>query len=572
MLLRDVRDDLDALLGGARRRRPAPAGRDPGPRGRRHGRHPGQARRTRRSPRPSVFVAVPDHPGELARLFADAGEIGVNIEDLRIDHDPGREYGLVELTVAADQRRPPAVLARGPGLDHPPVGCPASEYPDVRGRAVVGVVVAMDGPSGSGKSSTCARRRHPAGPALPRHRGDVPRDDLVDARARRRRRGPGGGRRPGRRAGAGLRHRPAGPDDHRRRHRRRRPRSASRRSPPRSARSAPCPEVRARLLASSATIIGDGGIVVEGRDIGTVVAPDADVKVYLTADPAARAARRAAEQSGADVAATQAGPAAPRRDRLRPRHRAADDGRRRAATSTPRRTPSTRSSTRSSRWCSRPRDDGHLTAVRDATLVTPGPPIRLGARRSGVLGAARLAPDPGRGTTHRGRSAEQARRRISLTRGPRTGRTLPGPIPVVGADDIREARDPARRKPHDHRVRPHRRARRRADPGRRRPPQRRQVHAGQPDHRPPRGGRAGRPGRDPRPRLLRRHLERPRVHRRRHRRLGPRRPRPGRADRRAGRDRRAASPTPCCSWSTRPSASPTPTRPSSRSCASPASR
>jgi prephenate dehydrogenase len=50
----------------------------------------------------TLFVAVPDHPGELARLLADAGEIGVNIEDLRIDHDPAREYGLVELLVAAD--------------------------------------------------------------------------------------------------------------------------------------------------------------------------------------------------------------------------------------------------------------------------------------------------------------------------------------------------------------------------------------------------------------------------------------------------------------------------------------
>jgi CMP/dCMP kinase len=45
--------------------------------------------------------------------------------------------------------------------------------------------------------------------------------------------------------------------------------------------------------------------VVEGRDIGTVVAPDAPVKVYLTADPGARAARRTAEQSGLDVAATE---------------------------------------------------------------------------------------------------------------------------------------------------------------------------------------------------------------------------------------------------------------------------
>ncbi len=51
-------------------------------------------------PTASLFVAVPDHPGELARLFADAGESEVNIEDVRIDHDPGRPVGLVELVVA----------------------------------------------------------------------------------------------------------------------------------------------------------------------------------------------------------------------------------------------------------------------------------------------------------------------------------------------------------------------------------------------------------------------------------------------------------------------------------------
>jgi CMP/dCMP kinase len=65
------------------------------------------------------------------------------------------------------------------------------------------------------------------------------------------------------------------------------------------------PEVRARLLLEQRDIIGDGDIVVEGRDIGTVVAPDADVKIYLTADPAARATRRTAEMVGADVHATQ---------------------------------------------------------------------------------------------------------------------------------------------------------------------------------------------------------------------------------------------------------------------------
>ncbi|GAA3835749.1 prephenate dehydrogenase [Nocardioides panacisoli] len=51
----------------------------------------------------TVWVSVPDHPGELARLFADAGESDVNIEDVRIDHDPGRPVGLVELDVAADR-------------------------------------------------------------------------------------------------------------------------------------------------------------------------------------------------------------------------------------------------------------------------------------------------------------------------------------------------------------------------------------------------------------------------------------------------------------------------------------
>jgi cytidylate kinase len=55
------------------------------------------------------------------------------------------------------------------------------------------------------------------------------------------------------------------------------------------------PEVRRRLVAEQQRIIGSGGIVVEGRDIGSVVAPDAPVKVYLTAAATARAHRRSAE-------------------------------------------------------------------------------------------------------------------------------------------------------------------------------------------------------------------------------------------------------------------------------------
>ena len=69
------------------------------------------------------------------------------------------------------------------------------------------------------------------------------------------------------------------------------------------------PAVRARLLEEQRRVIAEaqtaGGIVVEGRDIGTVVWPQAAAKVYLTADPAARADRRAAE-AGGDVKATRA--------------------------------------------------------------------------------------------------------------------------------------------------------------------------------------------------------------------------------------------------------------------------
>ena len=98
LLLTDVRDRVDELLAGvqdtpealavALRRGVAGTRLVPG----KHG-----------APTPDytvVYVALPDRPGELARLFADAGESGVNIEDLRIDHDPARPVGLVEVVVA----------------------------------------------------------------------------------------------------------------------------------------------------------------------------------------------------------------------------------------------------------------------------------------------------------------------------------------------------------------------------------------------------------------------------------------------------------------------------------------
>ncbi|MFD3552513.1 (d)CMP kinase [Streptomyces goshikiensis] len=70
------------------------------------------------------------------------------------------------------------------------------------------------------------------------------------------------------------------------------------------------PEVRTRITELQRTIAAeaDGGIVVEGRDIGTTVLPDADLKVFLTASAEARAARRSGELKGkeaTDLAATK---------------------------------------------------------------------------------------------------------------------------------------------------------------------------------------------------------------------------------------------------------------------------
>lgn len=83
------------------------------------------------------------------------------------------------------------------------------------------------------------------------------------------------------------------------------------------------PAVRDRLVAlqrdrARDAGLADEGIVVEGRDIGSVVLPTADLKVFLTADPAVRAVRRAREQSGGEAVAetsiTETGEALRKRD------------------------------------------------------------------------------------------------------------------------------------------------------------------------------------------------------------------------------------------------------------------
>ena len=46
-----------------------------------------------------LVVMVDDTPGQLGRLFGELGELGVNVEDLRLEHSPGAQFGLAEISV-----------------------------------------------------------------------------------------------------------------------------------------------------------------------------------------------------------------------------------------------------------------------------------------------------------------------------------------------------------------------------------------------------------------------------------------------------------------------------------------
>ena len=95
----------------------------------------------------------------------------------------------------------------------------------------------------------------------------------------------------------------------------------------RASRVAADPRVRERLVAMQRALIADGDWVAEGRDIGTVVAPGAEVKVFLTASAEERAARRAAQEGRAvdDVLAEQRDRDDRDRDREHSPLRRADD-------------------------------------------------------------------------------------------------------------------------------------------------------------------------------------------------------------------------------------------------------
>jgi prephenate dehydrogenase len=100
-ILLALRDDLDRFIGaladpsapGARRRVAEEiAGGNAGV-ARLPGKH-GQDRRYA-----SITVMVDDTPGQLARLFNEIGEVGVNLEDLRLEHSPGAQIGLAEISI-----------------------------------------------------------------------------------------------------------------------------------------------------------------------------------------------------------------------------------------------------------------------------------------------------------------------------------------------------------------------------------------------------------------------------------------------------------------------------------------
>jgi prephenate dehydrogenase len=111
-LLSDVRADLDRFIGELSSSTPlvqpllqrGVSGTQAIP-----GKHGGPLRAV-----DTVFVLVPDRPGQLGRLWADTGGAGINIEDVRIDHVLGRPSGLVELAVPeGDGDRLAAALADG---------------------------------------------------------------------------------------------------------------------------------------------------------------------------------------------------------------------------------------------------------------------------------------------------------------------------------------------------------------------------------------------------------------------------------------------------------------------------
>lgn len=257
------------------------------------GKHGGAPRRYA-----GVFVLVPDEPGRLGRLLTEVGQIGVNIEDLQLEHSLNQKVGRAMISVLPGQAMRLAVALERRGWQA-----------IVEGKEhEVGTVIAVDGPSGSGKStvSRAVARRLGLGyldtGAMYRalawwcaHEGvDLDDREAVAAAAAAMPLEMSLDPDDGRVCVAGV--------------------DVSRqiRTPGLSkvvSKVATNLKVREELVRRQRAIVEGAryGIVAEGRDITTVVAPDADVRVLLTASKEARLARRALETRGsADAAAVAA--------------------------------------------------------------------------------------------------------------------------------------------------------------------------------------------------------------------------------------------------------------------------
>ena len=257
------------------------------------GKHGGAPRRYA-----GVFVFVPDEPGRLGRLLTEVGQIGVNIEDLQLEHSLNQKVGRAMISVLPGQAMRLAVALERRGWQA------IVEGKEHEG----GTVIAVDGPSGSGKStvSRAVARRLGLGyldtGAMYRalawwcaHEGvDLDDREAVAAAAASMPLEMSLDPDDGRVCVAGV--------------------DVSRqiRTPGLSkvvSKVATNLKVREELVRRQRAIVEGAryGIVAEGRDITTVVAPDADVRVLLTASKEARLARRALETRGsADAAAVAA--------------------------------------------------------------------------------------------------------------------------------------------------------------------------------------------------------------------------------------------------------------------------